>query len=62
MKTQNRHNNESFKKMWDEIGEATGTKWRVETEMIHPGDRSMQELTDLHGPNMRLLRFSVIRE
>ncbi|KAF4634146.1 hypothetical protein G7Y89_g3962 [Cudoniella acicularis] len=25
-----RHNVESFKKMWEEVGEATGTKWRVE--------------------------------
>lgn len=32
-----RHNSESFKKMWDEVGELTGTKWRVESEMIHLG-------------------------
>jgi hypothetical protein len=26
-----RHNSESFKQMWVEVGDATGTKWRVES-------------------------------
>jgi len=57
-----RHNGESFKKMWDEVGELTKTKWRVETEMIHPGERYMDERIDAHGPKMRRIRFSVFRE
>ncbi|KAG0650565.1 Methyltransferase trt5 [Hyphodiscus hymeniophilus] len=52
-----RHNNESFKNMWDEVGEATGTKWRVETEM-----KEIKERFDAHGPNVRRLRFAVFRE
>ena len=57
-----RHNGESFRKMWDEVGEFTGTKWRVETEMLHPGERYMKERGGVHGPNMRRLQFSVFRE
>jgi hypothetical protein len=32
-----RHDSESFKKMWEEVGELTGTNWKVESEMIYPG-------------------------
>lgn len=28
------HNQESFQRLWDEVGEATGTKWRAEVEML----------------------------
>jgi hypothetical protein len=38
-----RHNGESFEKVWDEVGELTGTKWRVETEMVLPGEIDMKE-------------------
>ena len=47
--------------MWEEVGELTGTKWRVETEMLHPGDRYMKERGAAHGHNVRYLRFSVFR-
>jgi len=57
-----RHNSESFKRMWDEVGEATGTKWRVETELTIPEERYFNERLGEHGPNMRSLRFSVFRE
>ena len=57
-----RHNSESFKKMWHEVGEATGTKWRVETEMIDAGERYMKERVDAHGLKMRRIVFSVFRE
>jgi hypothetical protein len=57
-----RHNSESFQKMWDEVGEATGTKWKVETELLVPNDRQIDERRGEHGPNMRSLRFSVFRQ
>lgn len=57
-----RHNGESFKKMWEEVGVLTGTKWRVETKMVHPGERYMRERAAAHGTNMRLIQFSVFRE
>ncbi len=58
----NRHNQESFKKMWDQVGEATGTKWRVETELIVPDERFTRERRGEHGEGMRSIRFSVFRE
>jgi len=56
-----KHNAESFKKMWDEVGEATGTKWRVDYdfELFEPLDK---EERDKVGPGVGMLRFSVFRE
>jgi hypothetical protein len=54
-----RHNSESFKKMWDEVGEATGTKWRVESQLIMPGQEIMNKVRGAHGDNVRRLKFSV---
>jgi SAM-dependent methyltransferase len=54
-----RHNEESFRKMWEEVGEATGTKWRVEVEMFEVERRSINEI---HGSDGRAIRFSVWRE
>jgi hypothetical protein len=38
-----RHNSESFRKMWDEVGEETGTKWRVETQLLMPEEAQISE-------------------
>ena len=57
-----RHNSESFRKMWDEVGEATGTKWRVETELLMPEEAHMNERREYHGDDVRRLKFSVFRE
>lgn len=54
-----RHNEESFRKMWVEVGEATGSKWRVEVEMFEVERRSINET---HGPDGRAIKFSVWRE
>ncbi|KAH8794173.1 hypothetical protein BGZ57DRAFT_983441 [Hyaloscypha finlandica] len=56
-----RHNAESFKKMWEEIGEATRTKWRVECEFTLLESLSEEE-RKIIGPGMGLIRFSVFRE
>ncbi|TVY67440.1 Methyltransferase trt5 [Lachnellula suecica] len=58
-----RHNAESFKKMWDEVGEATGTKWTVQAELLVLQDQAyVKERGGDHGPDMRRIRFSVFRE
>jgi hypothetical protein len=54
-----RHNGESFKKMWEEVGEATGTKWTVDVELFTV-DRD--PMNAIHGPDGRAVRFSVWRE
>jgi hypothetical protein len=54
-----RHNGESFKKMWEVVGEATGTKWRVEVEMIAHDREYLKEGANIHNSNGRRLRFSV---
>jgi SAM-dependent methyltransferase len=56
-----RHNAESFKKMWEEIGEATGTKWRVDCEFTLFESLSEEERKK-NAPGMGLIRFSVFRE
>lgn len=57
-----RHNAESFKKMWQEVGEATGTKWRVEIEVLDPREDQWAR-PGAEGPHDgRPIRFSVWRE
>ena len=56
------HNPESFKKMWEEVGEATGTKWRVDVEALDVGD-ALFNRPGTEGPrDGRAIRFSVWRE
>jgi hypothetical protein len=50
-----RHNEESFKKMWLEVGEATGTKWTVDVGYFEVEKNALD-------PGARTLRFSVWRE
>lgn len=57
-----RHNGESFKKMWDEVGEATGTRWGVDARLEE------EDLSKKHGTEFesipsgtRWLNFSVRR-
>jgi len=57
-----RHNAESFTKMWEEVGELTGTKWRVETEILHSDESFMQERKETFESTVRRLSFSVFRE
>ncbi|KAL5327559.1 hypothetical protein ACEPPN_005258 [Leptodophora sp. 'Broadleaf-Isolate-01'] len=55
-----RHSGESFKKMWDEVGEETGTKWRVDYDFALLEGLS-KEGDDVE-PTLGMLRFSVFRE
>lgn len=54
-----RHNAESFRKMWKEVGEATGTKWRVDVELFEV-NRKPALFHD--RPDGRAIRFSVWRD
>jgi hypothetical protein len=53
-----RHNDESFKKMWRDLGEKTGTKWKVEVVMGDGGQMGSARW----DPNFRDLQFAVFRE
>jgi SAM-dependent methyltransferase len=60
-----RHNPQSWKELWDEVGEATGTKWKVdasfEDKELHVGGPE-KELTDLRRErNMKRLKFVIRR-
>jgi len=52
------HNEESFKKMWKEVGDSTGSKWRVEVTSSERRDRT----TAWQDSAMIQLRFAVFRE
>lgn len=49
------HDQESFQKLWDEIGLRTGTKWRVEVEVIEGIDVNLP----FFGEDERYIRFGV---
>lgn len=51
----------SFKKIWVEVGEATGTKWTVDCD-FELFDWLSKEERDKVGPGMGMIRFSVVRE
>jgi hypothetical protein len=60
-KTRWRHNEQSFKKMWDEVGELTGSKWRVEVES-EPWAGESEGTNTWNDPSTIRLRFAVFRE
>ncbi|PQE25504.1 methyltransferase domain-containing protein [Rutstroemia sp. NJR-2017a BBW] len=49
------HNKESFERMWKEVGESTGTKWRVECEMVDSGSANWRENKDCSGSNSQIV-------
>lgn len=53
-----RHNEESFRKMWEEVGKKTGRKWKVETA-LDMGDEGESAKWD---PNFRDLKFAISKE
>lgn len=55
-----RHNVESFAKMWREVGEKTGTRWRVEAAMMEGQNGARVPVWSDDG--LRRFRFAVIRE
>ncbi|KAK8913479.1 Methyltransferase trt5 [Metarhizium anisopliae] len=49
------HNQESFEKLWGEIGDRTGTKWRVEAEVVERLGASLP----FFGDDERYMTFGV---
>ena len=64
-----RHNVESLVSMWKEVGEATGTEWKVEARLDTAWrtvgdfgkDKDMTEGPSWHNPESRRLTFEVER-
>ena len=61
-RTRWRHNEESFKKMWEEVGKLTGSKWRVEVSSESWSGESEDGSRTWDDPTMLRLRFAVFRE
>ncbi|KAF6240137.1 hypothetical protein HO173_001747 [Letharia columbiana] len=57
------HNDESFTRMWEEVGKKTGSRWRVESRMwkIKPHWEPVQVPGQPRGPDNRTLLFAVER-
>ncbi len=58
------HDHESFAKMWKEVGEMTGTKWRVETTFaeIPETKKEVGQPDEWGDPATRFIYFAVFRE
>lgn len=61
-KTRWRHNEESFKKMWEEVEEMTGSKWRVEVSSEPWAGESEDGSSRWNDQSIIRLRFAVFRE
>jgi hypothetical protein len=60
------HDVQSFKDFWEEVGDKTGTKWRVDAKITKPWEKedgtSPAEDRYFNGDDMRWLVFTVTRE
>lgn len=54
-----RQSEQSFTRFWDEVGEKTGTKWRVRSEVKKMPASSQNEGQKWADPNMGILTFEV---
>ncbi len=61
-KTRWRHNEESFRKMWYEVGELTGSKWRVEVDSEPWAGESEEGAKTWNDTSTIRLRFAVFRQ
>jgi len=61
-RTRWRHNEESFKRMWDEVGESTGSNWRVDVSSEPWAGESGDGGRTWDDASMIRLRFAVFRE
>ncbi|KAK8109204.1 Methyltransferase type 11 [Apiospora sp. TS-2023a] len=53
------HDGASWQRLWDEVGEATGTRWRTEVEMEGAGEGQTDHLTDGSSRRMNFVCFKV---
>lgn len=58
-----RHNVESMKRFWAQVGEETGSSWNVESEMFLPPvvKENMEHSWAKSDPNMRMIWFCAER-
>jgi hypothetical protein len=57
------HDVKSFKKLWDEVGEETGTSWKVDARIVTVDEIGYQQnLVDYFGNSLRYILFIVTRE
>lgn len=61
-KTRWRHNEESFRKMWEEVGMLTGSNWRVEVNSEPWAGESEDGSRSWVDPSTLRLTFAVFRE
>ena len=57
-----RHNIKSFEKLWRQIGDEVGCKWRVEAELDDADFLANCKGNVWSEPSMRMIGFSVFRE
>jgi len=57
-----KHNPDSFTRMWKQVGEETGSAWRVEAHLEVMNLAGFTKEGQWGDPDSRLLRFSVRRE
>ncbi|KAG8996463.1 hypothetical protein FRB94_008259 [Tulasnella sp. JGI-2019a] len=59
-----RHDADSFRRMWAEVGAATGTEWEVDAVLDESENfgQSGKHPLNWHGPTVRRLRFAVSRK
>ncbi|KAH3909676.1 hypothetical protein HBI56_059030 [Parastagonospora nodorum] len=56
------HDAETFRRMWDVVGNQTGTKWKTEAEIVPENELEFRpQDTSYLGPDFGLLRFLVTR-
>ncbi|OJJ98940.1 hypothetical protein ASPACDRAFT_44569 [Aspergillus aculeatus ATCC 16872] len=57
-----RHNVESIKGFWYDVGQVTGTRWRVEAEMYWGEEWEKTRNVSFTDENVRMLWFCAVRE
>jgi len=55
------HNLESWERMWKQVGEETGTVWKVEASIKHGEDWSQRIQTKVVPPKLGYMKFTVRR-
>lgn len=56
------HDAETFRRMWDVVGEQTGTKWNTDAQMVPWSElKGLKKEVDYLGDDFGLLRFKVER-
>ncbi|KAK7937280.1 uncharacterized protein PG986_014148 [Apiospora aurea] len=53
------HDGATWQRLWDEVGEATGTRWRTEVEMVDEGRGEAGALDDASKKRMNFACFRV---